>query len=65
MFIRHSYTQIVNMIRLSDFVTCIKRYYNQGRGVYISALEHCRKMKFSTYLLLRLIRNIFYAVTVE
>ena len=34
------------MLRLSDFVTCRKRYYNQSRGVYISALEECRKMKF-------------------
>ena len=39
------------MLRLSDFVTCIKRYYNQSRGVYIWALEHCSKMKLRMYLL--------------
>ena len=33
------------MLRLSDFLTSKTRYYNQSRGVYISALEHCRKIK--------------------
>ena len=47
------------MLRLSDFVTCRKRYYNQSRGVYISALEHCITMKFRTYLHLTLISKIF------
>ena len=47
------------MLCLSDFVTCTKRYYNQSQEVYISALEHCRKMKFSTYLHLILISNVF------
>ena len=42
------------MLRLSAFVTCRKRYYNQSKGVYISALEHCRKKKFRTYLHLTL-----------
>ena len=39
MFIRHSYTQIVNNVeRLGDFPTCRKRYYNQsgGGGLYFS-----------------------------
>ena len=36
------------MLRLRDFVTCRKRYYNQS-GVYISALKDCRKIKFRTY----------------
>ena len=40
------------MLCLSDFVICKKRYYNQSRGVCTSAFEHCRKMKFRTYLLL-------------
>ena len=40
------------MLRLSNFVTCRKRYYNRSMGVYISALEHCRKIKLITYLLL-------------
>ena len=48
-------TQNVIMLRLSDFVICRKRYYNQSREVYMSALEHCRKMKFRTYLHLTLI----------
>ena len=39
------------MLHLSDFDTCRKRY-NQSRGVYISALDHCRKMKSSTHLYL-------------
>ena len=49
------------MLRLSDFVTCRKRYYSQsgGGGVYISALEHCRKMKFRTYLHLTLFKQFF------
>ena len=53
------------MLCLSDFVTCRKRYYNQsGRGVYISAMKHCRKMKFRTYLHLTLNKHNFYVVTV-
>ena len=42
------------MLRLSDFVTGRKRYYNHRQEVYISALEHCRKMKFRTYMYLHL-----------
>ena len=38
------------MLHFCDFVTCRKKYDNQSRGVYISALEHCIKMKFRTYL---------------
>ena len=41
------------------FVTCRKRYYNQSGRVYISILEHCRKMKFGTFLHLTLISNFF------
>ena len=53
------------MLRLSDFLTCRKRYYDQSRGVCISALKHCRKMKFRTYryLLLTLISKIIYVVS--
>ena len=29
--------------------------YNQSRGVYISALEHCREIKFRKYFVLTLI----------
>ena len=47
------------MLRLSDFVTCTERYYNQSGGAYISALEHCRKMKFRTYLHLTLFKQFF------
>ena len=47
------------MLPLSDFVTCRKRYYNQSRGVYISDSEHCRKIKFRTYLYLTLISKFF------
>ena len=32
------------MLSLSDFVTYRKKYYNQSRGVYISALENCRNI---------------------
>ena len=52
------------MLCLCDFVTCRKRYYNQSRGVCISALKHCRKMKFRTYLLLTLISKIIYVVNI-
>ena len=39
------------MLRLSEFVTCRKIYCNQsGGGGYISALEHCRKIKFGIYV---------------
>ena len=40
------------MLLWSDFVTCRKIYYNQGDGLYV--LEHCRKIKFITYLHLTL-----------
>ena len=50
------------MLGLSDFVTCRKRFNNQSGGGagYISALEHCRKMKFRTYLHPTLISKSFY-----
>ena len=41
------------MLRLSDFVTCRKRYYNQSVDSYILALEHC------LYVLLMLLCNIY------
>ena len=47
------------MLRSSDFVTCKKDVMIRVGGVYISAFEHCRKMKFRTYLLLTLISKIF------
>ena len=53
------------MLRLSDFVTCRKRYNNQSGGVYISASEHGRKMKFRTNLHLTLISKIVYVVMVD
>ena len=54
------------MSRLSDFVTHRKRYYNQsGRVVFISALEHYRKIKFRTYIHLKLISKIVAGVMVE
>ena len=36
------------MLCLSDleYAEKGKRYYNQSLGVYISALEHCRNLKF-------------------
>ena len=42
------------MLHLSDFLTHIEQdiIIRVGGGVYISALEHFRKMKFRTYLLL-------------
>ena len=42
------------MLRLSDFVACRKRFNNQNGGLDIPASEHCRKMKFRTYMYLRL-----------
>ena len=54
------------MLHLSDFVVGRKRFYNLSKGVYISTLEHCRKMKLGkTYLLLTLISKIVYAAMVE
>ena len=47
------------MLHLSDFVTCRKRYYNQSRGLYISALEHCKKMEITTCLHLTSMSNFF------
>ena len=63
--VHQTLTQIVNNLRSSDFTTCRKICYNQSRGVYIPALEHCRKMKLRTYLHLKLISNFFLFVTVE
>ena len=56
------------MLRLSNSVTCRKRYYNhtnQSVGVFISALQLCRKIKFRTYLHITLISKICYVVMVE
>ena len=66
MFIRHSYTQNANSVTLAWFYNNvekdIKKY--QSRGIYISALENCRKIKFRTYLHLTLSKFV-YVVTVE
>ena len=35
--------------RLNDFMTCSERFNTQSEGVHISALEHCRKIKFTIY----------------
>ena len=50
------------MLRLSDFGNVEKDIILRV-GVYISALEHCRKIKFRTYLYLTL-SKFFYVVTV-
>ena len=43
------------MICLSDFEACRKDIIIRVGLVYISLLEHCRKMKFRTFLHLTLI----------
>ena len=43
------------MLRLNDFVTCRK----DTRVGWSISLEHCRKMKFRTYLHLTPISKIF------
>ena len=45
------------MLCLSDFVSCSKSLYILEWGVYISAVEHCRKMKFIIQLHLTLINK--------
>ena len=45
------------MLCLSDFVSCSKSLYILEWGVYISALEHYRKMKFIIQLHLTLINK--------
>ena len=35
---------------LNDFITCSGCFNIQSGGVHISALEHCRKIKFSIYV---------------
>ena len=47
------------MVRFSDFVASRKRFYNLSRGLCISALKRCRKMKFRIHLHLTLISKIF------
>ena len=37
------------VLRSSDFVICIKSFYNQSGEIYTSALEHRWKVKFGTY----------------
>ena len=43
------------MLRLNDFVTARKIYYNLSRGLFISASKYCRKMKFRTHIHLTLV----------
>ena len=52
MFIRHSLTQAMNsVLRLIDFFYRGTQVFifNVGVYIYISTLEHCRKMKLSTH----------------
>ena len=53
------------MLRLSDFVTCRIRYYNQSLGVYFSALEHCRNMKLENIPSSDTNKQFFRVVTVD
>ena len=46
------------MLRLNDFVTARKRFYNLSRGLFISASKHCRKMKFRTHIHLTLVSKM-------
>ena len=50
------------VFRWCDYVTCRKIFYNR-MGVNISVLEHCREVKFRTYLNLTLIskRYLFWS----
>ena len=41
--------KLLILSRLSDFMTCSERFNIQS-GVHISALEHCSKIKLSTYV---------------
>ena len=52
-----TYTNYIELelIRLSDFVSCSKFFFIFGVGVYTSALNHCRKIKFRIQLHLTLI----------
>ena len=61
MFIRHSYTQSKNNVTLECFCNSHveKDIIIRVGGVYYSVLEHCRKMKFRTYLHLTLISKIW------
>ena len=43
------------MLRLSDFVAGIKRFYNLSRELCISAAKHSREMKFITHIYLTLV----------
>ena len=52
------------MLFLSDSVTCRKDFIIR-LGICISASEHCRKMKFRTYLHLTQIGKIYLFVTVS
>ena len=52
----------LRMLRLSDFVTCRKRFNNQSGGC-ISGLLHCRKMKFRTYLHPTVISKIYLSLS--
>ena len=44
LFLIKAYTKIINIVTL---MTCITCFNIQSEGVHISALEHCRKIKFS------------------
>ena len=48
------------MVHLSDFVSCSKSFYFWSGGVYISGLEHCRKIKFRIQLYLTLVNTIIF-----
>ena len=40
----------MNIVTLSDFVTFKTGFNTWNEGVYSSALEHCRKIKFCEYI---------------
>ena len=42
--------KLLPMLHLSDFASCSKGFFIYREGVYILALEHCRKMKLQPHL---------------
>ena len=42
--------KLLILLQLNDFMTCSTHFNIQSEWLNISALEHCRKLKFSIYV---------------
>ena len=55
----YSYNNIQDLLILNDLTNCLRRFNVDNIMLYISAMDHARKLIFSSYVHLPYMNNIF------